>query len=216
MNHITDPKSHIAIDQGRAVRSRIFHELTLLAPEERGRVWHKSSGDRTAHYLEKLRPAISEACGATWSIRELHRFDAVFGTEYTVPETGAAIRIPKLFVESENVPDSAHHEIERLCWSFAPLRMLITVAEWHPAQFPETSSRKRLRERWDGFIQSYDRSLRQWGVRRNGVISIMVGECGTDGILRFYSYEYREHRSSFFPGPDEEEVTVIGPAPKPS
>lgn len=215
MSHTFDPKSHIAIEQSRSVRSRIVHELSQLSPEERSQVWHVSSTDRTSHYLKTLIPAITDACGASWAIRELHRFDAVFGTDHTDPDTGTTLRIPKLFLESENVSDSAHHELERLCWSFAPLRLLITVAEWHPSQYSGTSNRARLRDRWDNYILGYDRSLRQWGVHRNGVIAIMVGECGMDGILRFYSYEYREGLCSFFPGPDEEEIAMIGPTPTP-
>ena len=198
------------------MRSRILQEISLLSPKERGRRWHSSSSGRTSLYLTDLMSAITEACRASWAIRELHRFDAAFGTEYIDPKTATKIRIPILLLESENVADSAHHELERLCWSFAPLRLLITVAEWNPTQFPGTAGRCRLREQWDKYIRGYDRSLRQWGVQRNGIVAIMVGECGVDGILRFYSYEYREGSASFYPGPDDEEVAVVGATPLPT
>lgn len=213
MTNPFDRPAHITIGMSHSVRSRILDELRLLSPEDRGRIWHSSASGRTSLYLTHLMPAIREACHASWAIRELHRFDAVFGTDWIDPETETKLRIPQLFLESENLADTAHHELERLCWSFAPLRLLITVSEWHSSQFPETANRTRLRGQWDNYIKGFDSSLRQWGIRRNGVIAIMVGECGADGLLRFYSYEYRESSGSFFPGPDSEEVAVVGPAP---
>ena len=208
-------QSHISIDLSRSVRSRLLNELLSLTAEERGRIWHTNSSTRTSHYLAKMLPALAEACDASWTQRELHRFDATFGTEFVDPLTSAKLRIPKLILESENVVDSAHHELERLCWTFAPLRILVTVAEWSPAQFPHTASRTRLRERWDSYIRGFDNSLRLWNHHRNGVLAILVGECGADEILRFYSYEFREFSATFFPGPDHEEVFEVGPTPKP-
>lgn len=207
--------SHISIDLSRSVRSRIIHELSKLPAEDRGRLWHANASERTSLYLKRLLPPITEACHASWATRELHRFDAVFGTDVIDPESNSKFRIPTLFLESENVADSAHHELERLCWSFAPVRLLITVAEWHESQFPRTASRFRLRNQWDQYLKGFSDNLRRWGDRRNGVIAIMVGECGTDGLLWYYSYEYREGTASFFPGPEAEEVAVVGPAPRP-
>lgn len=200
----------MAIDMSRKAQSCIVDELRKLSPDKLADLWHKSAGGRTDFYLSLIAESLRENLSCDWIERELQRYDLVMGLNFIDPQNGYQFRGPKIFLESENNPFTAHVEIERLAWATAPLRILLTLAEWSPSQFPLSHGQRKFRQQWDGLLESYNRSLRKWGITKNGVILVMVGECGLDSMLRFYAYEYREASDEFFPGRTEETIYEIG------
>lgn len=194
----------------RKAQSCIVDELRKLSSDALADLWHKSAGGRTGFYLSDLVDSLEKSLSCDWAERELQRYDLVMGLNFTDAETGYQFRGPKVFLESENNPFTAHIEIERLACATAPLRILLTLAEWSPSQFPVSHKRQEFRQQWDGLLESYNKSLRNWGIAKNGVILVMIGECGADSMLRFYAYEYREASNEFFPSRTEETVYEIG------
>lgn len=97
--------------------------LSATSGEEFLKAW-ESSGNRTALYEGALLKNVSETMGLTFKKEE-------FKVDYTfcaIDDNG--YDVPMVFVESENIATSAHHELRKLCCLHAPLKVLIVCAEW--------------------------------------------------------------------------------------
>lgn len=91
------------------------------------------------------------------------------------------LRVPVVLLESENDVWTAIDEIEKLCRLAAPLRVLLTVAEWSQA-WPHGGHAQRLMTTWIRPIEACGRSYPQ-----DGCLAIVVGELPSDGDLRFHT-----------------------------
>ena len=100
--------------------------------------------------------------------------------------------VPLIFVESENEVEKTGHEVQKLCSMSAPLRVLITVAQWDdaPGFWNRGGIRPLMVERWNRIV------VAQNNVWPNpGIIGYIVGERGRDDMLRFYTFAYRHDGS---------------------
>jgi hypothetical protein len=97
-------------------------------------------------------------------------------------------RTPIVLVESENVPSGADHEVRKLCSLSAPLRVLITVAQWEDEapRWKSKGQRTVLSQHWHAIREAYAAS---WPDA--GIVGVVVGEWGPpdDDTLRFYAFE---------------------------
>lgn len=101
-----------------------FSESLHSTPLETfSKAW-ESSRNRTELYEGALLRAVAEKMGLLFKSEE-------FKVDYTLCVQGVdGYQVPAVFVESENVALSAHHEIRKLCCLHAPLKVLIVCAEW--------------------------------------------------------------------------------------
>ena len=125
--------------------------LSATSEEEFSRAW-KSSGDRTAFYEGTLLESVSEAMGLTFKKEE-------FKVDYTFCATTTDYDVPMVFVESENVATSAHHEMRKLCCLHAPLKVLIVCAEWsnEPGAWNHGGYQDRLLKEWGMQIRAHNK-----------------------------------------------------------
>ena len=127
-------------------------------------------------YTEDLLPQVAKKMNLKIN-KEKFKVDFSMGKED--PYSGE--EIPKIYIESENVFNSADHEIRKLCSLNSSLRILITVDEW-PDE-PEKKFRK-LRE-WQSIIAAHKRHNKDFA----GTIGILIGDFESD-ILRFYALAF--------------------------
>lgn len=94
--------------------------------------------------------------------------------------------VPGIVLESENASWSATEEVEKLAWISAPVRVLLTVAEWDaaPGVWGGGQSESLLKD-WQRIVGM---SAQCW--RRDGVLGFIVGEHRphADGELRFWCF----------------------------
>jgi hypothetical protein len=143
-------------------------ELSLVDPATLAQVW--SAGERTRFYAREFLPNVAA------KLRLQH------GTEeFTVDYVMAArsrreLLVPKIYLESENVFDSADHEIRKLCSLNSPLRVLLTVRDqWKDL---ETHGFRTLRD-WQGIVRSHAEGNEYFA----GVIGVIIGSRMSDRIV---------------------------------
>lgn len=111
-------------------------------------------------------------------------------------------RVPIIFIESENDPATATHEVRTLCCQAAPLRLLITVDEWDetPGVWRKRGHRQERLRTWQEIVRSHGKIWPQ-----ANILGIIVGEWRPDNTLRFYAYALGEDGQLLR---DENEVLV--------
>ena len=127
-------------------------------------------------YTDHLLPQVANDMNLEIT-KEKFKVDFVMGKEDSSEHV-----IPKIYIESENVFNSAGQEIEKLCSLNSPLRILITVDE-RPND-PEKKFRK-LRE-WQSIIKAHKKQNKQNFL---GTIGILIGAFKSD-ILRFHALAF--------------------------
>jgi len=60
----------------------------------------------------------------------------------------------------------------------APLRVLITVAQWSGEQYQAQSVGPRLRKKWEGIVHARSETQAHLGLSVAGVLGVLIGECG--------------------------------------
>src|SRR5205814_6852218 len=102
---------------------------------------------------------------------------------------GKVDRVPRVFVESENIASSADQEVRKLCCLAAPLKVLLSVCEWDeaPSVWRRGSVRPRLLPAWRRVVAAHaDAGL------LSGEIVGVVAEWRPDHFLRLYSVSLRD------------------------
>jgi hypothetical protein len=90
-------------------------------------VWSSHKG-RTKFYREMLKP-LGVSLG-TLVEEELETGSELFKVDFAISRHSDGVKVPIIFIESENNAYSADHEVRKLVNLAAPLRVLITVAQW--------------------------------------------------------------------------------------
>ena len=124
-----------------------FREAFCEALSQSGRerlweIWHRES-KRTEFYAHELLEAVAQRLGMSLQ-REFLAVDYVLKESLFEHQP-----LRRIFIESENNVFTATHEVEKLCCVSAPLKVLITVAEWEDKE-PRWRSghRSHLLLRW--------------------------------------------------------------------
>lgn len=143
--------------------------------EQLRQAW-KTLPKRTKFYTDDLLPQVANDMNLEIT-KEKFKVDFVMGKE---DPSGHVI--PKIYIESENIFNSAGQEIEKLCSLNSPLRILITVDEW-----PDDPKKKfrKLRE-WQSIIKAHKKQNKQ---NFSGTIGILIGGFESD-ILRFHALAF--------------------------
>ncbi|MGH7325358.1 MAG: hypothetical protein ACREJ9_12015, partial [Candidatus Rokuibacteriota bacterium] len=97
------------------------------------------------------------------------------------------IKVPLIFIESENAPESAVREVRTLCCLATPVKVLMTVAQWDetPGVW-KRPKRSHLIERWTPIVKAFAEVC-----PFPGVLGIIIGEwIEPNGPLKFYSLEF--------------------------
>ncbi len=182
------------------------------SPEELGRFWHTSSEERTSYYKHKIYPKLAELFSFHTDGRkvqvqsEFHTFDAVFRLKER-----ALGEHPIVYIESENATKDSTHEISKFMWINAPLKVLITWAQWDSELYPDSHERKKkIKSSWQGTIELHRKALDSVGLVPVGRIGFLVGECSPteDSTLRFYAFSYDEATRTW----TDENILTIGSA----
>ena len=97
---------------------------------------------------------------------------------------GRSDRVPRVFIESENVASFAVQEVRKLCCLSAPLKVLLTVAEWDnsPSVWPKGAVREQLLPVWCEEVSRH----RAAGTLVGEVI-VVVAEWRPENILHCYT-----------------------------
>jgi hypothetical protein len=87
-----------------------------------------SAKARTCLYKEMLAPLATNL--GTLIEEKLEAGSELFKVDFAICQNSNDIKVPLIFIESENNAFSAEHEIRKLVNLAAPLRVLITVIQW--------------------------------------------------------------------------------------
>ncbi|MYB59385.1 MAG: hypothetical protein F4X51_23680 [Gemmatimonadetes bacterium] len=149
--------------------------IRKCSDEQLCQAWSNST-NRTKFYTEHLLPQVANDMNLEIS-KEKFKVDFVMGKEDPSEHV-----IPKIYIESENVFNSAGQEIEKLCSLNSPLRILITVDEW-----PNDPTKKfsKLRE-WQSIVKAHKKQNKQ---NFSGTIGILIGAFESD-ILKFHALAF--------------------------
>ncbi len=149
--------------------------IEKCSDEQLCQAW-SSRKDRTKFYTKDLLPQVAKNMNLEIT-KEKFKVDFVMGKEDSSEHV-----IPKIYIESENVFNSAGQEIEKLCSLNSPLRILITVDEW-----PNDPTKKfsKLRE-WQSIVKAHKKQNKQ---NFSGTIGILIGAFESD-ILRFHALAF--------------------------
>jgi hypothetical protein len=124
---------------------------------------------------------------------QLETGNELFKVDFAISRNSDGVNVPIIFIESENNMDSADHEVRKLVNLAAPLRVLITVAQWDESGIWDGRGgghRSSLLSRWGRVIRQH-----QTVWPRAGVVGILIGEWRPNKTFRFYGYGYGEgHR----------------------
>ena len=169
-----------------AFQKAFFGSLAKVSDDRLWKAWHIPS-ERTKFYTAELLQEVTKDLGL--KVRK-----EWFTVDFALWSTGSDnLQIPSIFVESENNPFSASHEIAKLCCLAAPLRVLVTVADWEDAlpRWPK-GSRTKLVTEWCKIREVYTQAWPD-----SGVVGVIVGEWGPGDILRFHVFELPTAGSPF-------------------
>lgn len=134
-----------------------------------------SQAARTAFHREVTLPAIANELGLA-VMPELFKLDFVMAAESPLK-----MRVPVIFVESENNPMLATQEVCKLAVLAAPLRVLITTAEWSD-RWPSGGQKGTLLPRWQAILRAHSEMN-----GNSGWFGLVVGEMTLDDHIRFYT-----------------------------
>src|SRR6202035_5237607 len=132
---------------------------------------------RTQLYAERIVPAIAATMGLLRIPGEPLRVDHVLSDQSGVPI---------IFIESENAWDTAHQELQKLCWVAAPLRVVFTVCQWDdtPGIWTSGGRKAACREKWQSILRGQSRV---WP--NPGLIAVIIAEAcqvGQRERVRYY------------------------------
>jgi hypothetical protein len=157
---------------------RFFGHVAGTSPEDVHAAWHNLTA-RT-QFIAAALAEVAGPLGLTVE-REFMAVDHVC--------LGGEANVPIIAIESENRHDTVTRELAKLTAFAAPLRLLITVAEWSDG-FGGSSGgvpAARLLADWRNQVQQ---RLKAWP--RKGIVAAIVGEWGRDDQLRFYPHRLSE------------------------
>jgi hypothetical protein len=148
---------------------------------------------RTEFYRTLILRRVAQAMGYEFET-ELFKVDFAMWTR-----VGSQM-VPVVFIESENAASTATHEIRKLAYITAPLRVLITVVEWDETVgvWESGGFRSELLKEWQSIVRAYNSV---WP--RTGLIGLIVGEWRRDNVLRFYARAIDPEGNLVGPEPDE-------------
>ena len=134
-----------------------------------------SRTERTLCYFDSLLPKIAGKMNLEFEKEMYFRVD---GTFYKTG--GQKIKVPIIFLESENDVRSSDGEVKKLCLLNAPLKVLMICNDWND------SSKKIITEGyWDYIIDDFkDENC------LTGYFAFIIAEW--NDTLKFYSYVYNE------------------------
>ena len=151
---------------------------------------------RTNFYRKKLTP-LTVTLGAVIE-QQLEPGNELFKVDFAISRDSNGVKVPIIFIESENNVVSADHEVRKLVNLAAPLRVLITVSQWDESGIWEGGgNRTRLLSEWEKVIRQH-----QIVWPRPGVVGFLIGEWRPNKTFRFYAYAYDE--GNRLPGPASE------------
>lgn len=173
MDHI-DPQSPFAPLRLLRDFHGFFHAWVAENAGEAAAAW-TTRGARTAWHARMVADA-GTAMELT-PVSERLRVDHALATSVD----GHAV--PVIFIESENHPGLAHEEVEKLAQLTAPLRVLLTVAEWDetPGVWPGGGSRRQFVAQWRRIAAAHAAVAPQ-----SGYLVALVGE-RHGARLRYYT-----------------------------
>lgn len=136
---------------------------------------------RTDWYAQHVLPAVAAVMGLQYC-REFLLVD--YALCATAPGGSA---VPVIFVESENDSTSAVQEVRKLCALAAPVRVLLTVAEWDttPGVWPHGGTSAGLLREWRLACDDYSYA---YGTLP-GIVAAVIGEWRTDDSFRVYTHK---------------------------
>ncbi|MBU2986746.1 hypothetical protein KO528_15380 [Saccharophagus degradans] len=161
----------------KAFENTFKEQLTNVTSDQYREAW-KSSSNRTALYERVILPSVAQNLGLVFKSEE-------WKIDFTLCRDVNGYPVPEIFIESENVALSAHHEIRKLCCLSSPLKILIVCAEWSDREgdWPHGGLKYRLLEQWASIIKNHSKV---W--LNEGVTGIIVAEA--NATLSFYSIAF--------------------------
>ncbi|NJK91210.1 MAG: hypothetical protein HC904_04860 [Blastochloris sp.] len=149
--------------------------------------WHTSSKNRTETYMGSVLSEVAKKLKKDLDFKvEHYTYDIAFRKK----SPSQKHPIPLVVIESENWPFVAHHEVRKLLSIAAPLKILITCGTWSKEQYPEVAFANKMLADWKVVIDEHLDVLEEYNIGDTGFLAFLVGECGSDSILRFYSFNY--------------------------
>lgn len=166
------------IDYWKKFLNAFTAELSRLSDREFSDAW-MSSGNRTSLYEDRILKQVAGAMGLVFRKEE-------FKIDYTLcKSTDRGYDVPLVFVESENVANSAHHEIRKLSCLHAPLKVLIVCAEWsdEPGAWKHGGFKESLLARWGSQVRAHNKEWPSPCI--TGVLVAEWNQC-----LRYYALAF--------------------------
>lgn len=151
--------------------------IRRCSDEQLRQAWSNDTS-RTKFYTNHLLPQVADDMNLKIS-KEKFKVDFMMAVEDPYSEH----KIPKIYIESENIFNSADHEIEKLCSLNSPLRILITVDAWR--RNDPTKKFSKLRK-WQSIIVAHQKHNK---LDFAGTIGILIGDFKSD-ILRFHALAF--------------------------
>jgi muramoyltetrapeptide carboxypeptidase LdcA involved in peptidoglycan recycling len=179
------------IDLWHRFTEQFSAEIKKSSEDELASAW-RSPKERTQFYRKMLKPLATSL--GTLVEENLETGNELFKVDFAISRNSGDVKVPIIFIESENNPNSADHEVRKLVNLAAPLRVLITVSQWDDVSgiwdLLGGGHRSRLLPYWEQVIRQH-----QIIWPRAGVVGILVGEWRPNKTFRFYEYGFGEgHR----------------------
>ena len=180
------------IERWRAFRDAFRRQVYDATDATLAEGW-SAHGGRTTLYARTHFPALAPETGLVFC-RELLVVDYALCQRVSDGASNEEL-VPVVFAESESDAALAHQEVGKLCALAAPVRVLLTVAQWShtPGVWPAGGHATQYLGRWRAVCATHAAVL--GGLQ--GVVACLVGEWGPDHVLRFYA-----HRLGGVPWPD--------------
>jgi hypothetical protein len=159
----------IEINLWQSFTQEFQSSISKVSEDDLSLAW-SSAKARTCFYREMLAPLATSL--GTLIEEKLETGSKLFKVDFAICQNSNGIKVPLIFIESENNAFSAEHEIRKLVNLAAPLRVLITVIQWdEESGVWDKAYRSHLLHRWENLI--YQHHI-VWP--RPGVVGILIGE----------------------------------------
>ena len=157
-------------------RSSFVKNLEALPVSQFNEAW-KTSKNRTRLYEHTILEPVCREIGLNYK-KELFKIDYTF-----CRKSKNGTDVPLVFIESENVALDAEHEMRKLCCLSAPLKVLITCAEWSdiPGDWKNGGYKELLTNRWSEMISAHNSIWPQ-----PALTGVLIAEALNER-LRYYS-----------------------------